>query len=105
MPRNEQRHTGIKRRLAGPSGKVEKPLPGGRKLDVRRQNVAIEIERSGQPARLRLAAQRLATQNNAAKRLQVPQPDMEKAIAAAKAAGVTLTVENLSRTRRRRVNP
>ncbi len=105
MAGKQSTHTRLKRRAAGPSGRTEKPIPGRRRLDARKGNVAIEIERSGQPARLRQAARRLATQKNAAKRLQVPQPDIAKAIAAAKATGVPLTVENLSRTRRRRVNP
>ena len=104
MAKKPSRHTQLIRQRAGGSGSTEKPIPGRRRLDVRKSNTAIEVERTGQPARLRQAAKRLATQKNAAKKLVVPQTDMQKAAEAAKATGVKLTVENISGTRRRRVN-
>lgn len=105
MAGKQSRHTQLKRRAAGGAGRTEKPIQGGRRLDARRGNVAVEIERSGQAARLRQAARRLGTEKNAARKLQVPQPHMDKAVAAGEAAGVKLTVENLSGTRRRKVSP
>ena len=105
MAKPHSRHTQLKRQAAGPTGTTEKPIPGRRRLDARRGNVATEIERSGDGGRLRQAARRLATQKNAARKLLVPQRDMDKAVAAAEAAKVKLMVGNLSQTRRRRVNP
>jgi len=96
-------HRSLKHRLAGKSGKVEKPIPGGRRLDVRRGHAACEIERSGNPDSIRKAISRLGTQKNARKELRVPQKDLDKAAKIAKAGGRNITVKNLSGTKRRRI--
>lgn len=59
-----------------------------------------EIERSGLPERLEVAAQRLKKSGKPQKVLQVPQKDMSKAAEAMRKLGVGGTVKNLSGTKR-----
>ena len=60
-------HKATQARLAGRRGKTELPISGGRRLDVKKGNRATEIERSGQPTRIKAAISRLRTQRNALK--------------------------------------
>jgi len=101
--KKQQRHTKITRKVAGPRGQTEVPIPGRRRLDVKKPNVAIEIERSADPARIRAALGRLRTQRNAPKQLRVPQPNLDRAAEIAKRARLNVTVKNLSGTKRRTV--
>ena len=94
-------HPRAQARLAGSRGKKEVPISRGRRLDAKKGNLAVEIERSGQPARLKAAISRLRTQRNALKELRVPQRDLDKAAALASAVGPKMKVQNLSGTRTR----
>ena len=102
MAKPHSRHTQLKRRAAGPTGKPEKPQPGGTRLDARRKGVATEIERSG---RIRPALARLRKETNARKKLAVPQNEMDRAAEIARDMGIKVTIENLGGTKRRRVSP
>jgi hypothetical protein len=79
------------------------PIAGGRRLDVKKGNTAIEIERSPNPGRIRAALKRLQNQPNARKELRVPQPNLDRAAEIAGDAGIKLTVTNLSGTKRKTV--
>jgi hypothetical protein len=72
-------------------------------LDAKQGNKATEVERSGNVARLRQAARRLKAAHAPQRVLQVPQKDMAKAAEAMKKEGVTGTVKNMGRTKRRSV--
>lgn len=100
----KQQHTRITRRLAGPKGKREVPIPGRRRLDVKKGNLALEVERSSNPQRIRQAISRLRSQPNARKELRVPQNNLDKATEIAREVGTPLTLKNLGGTRRRRVS-
>lgn len=100
MPKDQQRHTQLKRRAAGPTGRTEKLQPGGTRLDARKPNKAIEVERSG---RLTEALQRLRKEPRVQRVLQVPQPNFDEAVEAARQAGLNVTVMNLSGTRKKTV--
>ena len=100
----EQQHTRTTRRLAGKTGKTEVPISGNRRLDVRKPNVAIEVERSGSTAGIERALARLRTQRTQLE-LRVPQKDLDMATRVARAQNRKLTVKNLSGTKRRRINP
>ncbi len=100
----KQQHTRITRRLAGPKGRREVPIPGRRRLDIKKGNLALEVERSSNPQRIRQAIGRLRSQPNARKELRVPQNNLNKATEIAKQVGTPLTVKNLGGTRRRRVS-
>ncbi len=54
------------------------------------------IERSGTPADLKKAAQRLKSSKKPQKVLQVPQKDMDAAVEAMKNVGIGGTVKNIS---------
>ena len=103
MPKGKRSsaHQKAQRKLAGTTGRTEVPISKRRRLDVKTGNKAIEIERSGQTARLNAAISRLRTQRNALKELRVPQPDLNKAADLAKASGLKMRVKNLSGTRSR----
>ena len=103
MPKSKRSsaHQRTQRKLAGTKGKTEVPISRGRRLDVKKGNRATEIERSGQPVRIKAAISRLRTQRNALKELRVPQPDLNKAADLAKASGLKMRVKNLSGTRSR----
>jgi len=96
-------HKRAKSQAAGATGKTEVPLRGNRRLDAQTTRKATEVERSGSPQSLSKAAQRLKASHKLQKVLQVPQPDMAKAAAAMKKAGVAGTVKNMSGTKRRSV--
>ncbi len=97
-------HDRLKRQAAGKSGEIEKPLPGGRRLDAATRKKATEVERSGSAAALQAAAQRLRASGKPQKVLQVPQQDMGRAADAMRRVGIRGTVKNLTGSRRRSVN-
>ena len=74
-------HRRTKIKAAGARGKTEAPLPGNQRLDVLTSGGgrATEVERSGTPAGLKAAAQRLKNSDATQKILQVPQKDMDAA--------------------------
>jgi len=96
-------HKRAKDRAAGRSGRTEKPLPGGRRLDAATRGRATEVERSGSGKLLEAAAQRLRDSRRKQKVLQVPQKDMDSAASAMRRKGVRGTVKNMSGTKRRSV--
>ena len=89
-------------REAGPKGRKEVPVRGGR-LDAATQRRAIEVETSGSPARLTHAAHKLKESGKPIRVLVVPQRDMQKAAEAMRQVGTTGAVRNLSGTKTRRV--
>ena len=103
MPKSKRSsaHQRTQRKLAGTKGKTEVPISRGRRLDVKKGNRATEIERSGQPARIKAAISRLRTQRNALKELRVPQHDLDKATGLAKDSGLKMKVKNITGTRSR----
>jgi hypothetical protein len=103
MAKQQSRHTQLTRKAAGRGGRTEVPIAGGRRLDIKKPNAAIEIERSADPARIRAALQRLTTQTNIRKELRVPQPNLDRAAEIARGAGIKVTVTNLSGSKRRPV--
>ena len=94
-------HRRITRRQAGRRGRTEVPIPGGRRLDVRKPGEAGEVERSGNPQRIAQALSRLKTQRNVRKVLLVPQRDLDKAKDIAEKMKMNVLIQNLSKTRRR----
>ena len=102
MPKRQQ-HTRIIRRVAGARGRTKVPISGKRKLDVKKGNVATEVERSSDPKRIGRAIARLQAQGNARKELRVPQNDLNKAVEIAKKRGAKLTIKNLKGSQRRQV--
>ena len=96
-------HKRAQSKAAGETGKTEVPLPRKRRLDAQSGNTSTEVERSGQPARLRKAAARLKSAGTKRKVLQVPQNDMEKAEEAMKQEGVSGTVKNMGGTKSKSV--
>ena len=96
-------HRRAKKSAAGPQGRVEVKQRGGTRLDARSRSKATEVERSGQPAMLERAANRLRKEHASQKVLQVPQHDMPKARHAMRKVGVKGTVKNMSGTKRNSV--
>ena len=98
-------HKRAKAKAAGKSGKTEKKLPGGRRLDAitKGGGTATEVERSGTTQGLNKAAQRLKKSGAKRKVLQVPQKDMDNAVAAMKKTGIGGTVKNMGSTNKRSV--
>ena len=98
-------HKTTKQRAAGPGGRTEAKLPGGRRLDALTKGGgrATEVERSGNPRNLAQAASRLKASGANQKVLQVPQKDMRAAASAMRDKGVSGTVKNTSETKSRRV--
>ena len=94
-------HRRAQARVARPGGRTEVPISGRRRLDVKKGNRAVEIERSGQPSRINAALSRLRTQRNALRELRVPQRDLDKATGLARETGLKMQVKNLAGTRRR----
>lgn len=84
--------------------KTEVPISQGRRLDAKDNERAREVERSGDPKKIKKAIQRLNTQKNKKKELIVPNTDLDKAkeIAKEESKG-SLTIQNLSKTKRRYV--
>jgi hypothetical protein len=91
-------HKRAKSKAAGKSGRTEVPISRGRRLDAVTGSKAIEIETSGQPARLERAAQRLKASRKTSHVLVVPQRDMRKAAVAMRSVRTSGTVRNLSGT-------
>lgn len=98
-----QSHKRAKSKAAGKGGNTETRLSGNRRLDAQTKNKATEVERSGSKERLERAAQRLKDSRLPQRVLQVPQEDMDKAVAAMKARRVRGTVKNMSGTKRKSV--
>ena len=98
-------HRRAKKRAAGPGGRTEVSLPGKQRLDALTKGGgrATEVERSGSPAGLGAAAQRLERTRAPQKVLQVPQKDMGSAVKAMRKAGIGGTVKNMGGTKRWRV--
>ena len=100
-------HKRTKRRAAGTHGQTEVPL--GRKGDQRLDALtsgggrATEVERSGDPGRLRAAARRLKRSGATQHVLQVPQKDLDVAAEAMRDVGVTGSVRNMTGTKRRSI--
>lgn len=90
-------------KTAGSKGeaKTEVKISGGR-LDAKIGGTAREVERSGNPQKIAKAIKRLNTQQTLKKELLVPNQDLDKAkeVAEETARG-KLTIQNLSRTKRR----
>lgn len=78
------------------------PLRGGKRLDALSAggSRATEVERGGTKSSLEKAAARLKARRSSQKVLQVPQPDMSKAVQAMKTKKVSGTVKNMSGTKR-----
>ena len=102
MPKRQQL-TRITRRVAGSRGRTEAPISGKRNLDVKKGNVATEVERSSEPKRIGRAIARLQTQGSSRKELRVPQNDLSKAVEFAKKRGAKLTIKNLTGSQSRQV--
>ncbi len=98
-------HRRAKRNAAGPGGRTEVPLPGGKRLDARTQGGgrATEVERSGSAQGLAAAARRLKQARTPQKVLQVPQKDMDAAAQAMRKVGIGGTVKNMGGSQRRSV--
>jgi len=96
-------HKRAKQKAAGKKGKTEVPLPGGGRLDARTAIKDVEVERSGDLARLKHAATKLKKSQKKQKVLQVPQKDMKKAREAMLEVGASGTVKNMSGTKCSRV--
>ncbi len=90
------------KRGKGSAAKTEVPISRGRRLDAKRGDNAIEVERSGTARGLKQAISRLKTQRNSSKILRVPEKDMRKAADISRQEKVNLTVTNLSKTKRRK---
>jgi len=86
----------------GNAARKEVPFPGGRRLDAIRGSAAVEVERGGTPKKIDQALSRLRTQRSKSKILRVPQRDMGLAVDRARRRGMSVTVTNLSKTRRRK---
>ena len=100
-----QSHRRAKAKAAGPGGRTEVPISGGRSLDALSANKkrATEVERSGTQEGLKKAARRLSASGAPQRVLQVPQKDMDKAAEAMKSVGVAGTVKNIGDTQRRSI--
>ncbi len=97
-------HKRTKSKAAGKSGRTEVRVPGNQRIDAITRSQAVEVETSGQKARLEKAAQRLKDSGRNLLILVVPQTHMTKAKAAIKSAKTSATVRNLSGTKYSRVN-
>ncbi|AEB08504.1 hypothetical protein [Desulfobacca acetoxidans] len=98
-------HKKAKTKAAGKKGETEVQLSGNRRLDALTASGkrATEIERSGDAAKLEKAARRLKASEAPQKVLKVPQTDMDVAVAAMRAIGVSGNVENLSGTKSKKI--
>lgn len=86
-------------------GKPEKKLPGGKRIDVGTEKSVTEIERSGDPKRIKYAIRKLKSAKQSRKTLRVPQKDMPLAEQLAREEDAPITLTNLSKTKRRRIKP
>lgn len=100
-------HRRAKKKAAGRRGRTEVALGGNQRLDAlsRSGHRATEVERSGTDAGLTAAARRLKKSGARQKVLQVPNKDMDAAVAAMRKAGIGGTVKNMAGTKRRSVRP
>jgi len=96
-----KRHRQLQRKLAGGKGKIEVPIRGGRRVDAQKERKVSEIERSGDPERIRQAIRRLHAKKTFKKELLVRDADLDKAKEIAQKEKGKLTIQNLSKTRRR----
>lgn len=96
-------HRRVKAKAAGKSGRTEVGISGNTRLDAFTRSKAVEVEISGHPERLEMAARRLKASGKEQLVLVVPQKDMNKARVAIKAARTSGTVQNLSGTKYTRV--
>ena len=103
MPESRS-HKAAKNRAAGKTGKTEVVTPDGR-LDVRTRSKAVEIERSGDPRRIRHALEKLKKVRGLARELQVPAKDQPMAQEVAQEVSLTVTITNLNGDNPRRVSP
>lgn len=94
-------HRKIQKKIAERKGKIEVSISRKRRLDVKKERQAIEIERSGNPVRIVQALSRLKAQRNFKKILLVPHKDLDKAKEIAKRKNINVVIQNLSRTSRR----
>jgi len=95
------RHEELKRKERG---KPEQPVPGGR-VDKGTAKSVTEIERSGDPNRIKHAIRKLKGAKQPGKTLRVPQKDMPLAEQIAREQGAQITLTNLSKTKRSRIKP
>lgn len=101
-----QSHQRAQSKAAGRGGKTEVKIKDtNKRLDAvtKSGKTATEVERSGSQHLLEKAARRLGARRSQRKVLQVPQPDMSKAVQAMKNKGVKGTVKNMTGTKRRSV--
>jgi hypothetical protein len=97
-------HKTTKGRAARRGGQTEVPISHNRRLDALSASGRVtEVERSGAQSKLEQAARRLHASGASQRVLQVPQPDMPKAVQAMKSEKVTGTVKNFSGTKSKRV--
>ena len=97
-------HKRAKRRAAGPRGRTETRLSGGRRLDALTGGgaKATEVERSPSTSRLKKAVQRLDSAPAKRRELKVPQQNLDRAKAIAKrVAKKPLTISNIGGTKKR----
>lgn len=101
-----QSHKRAQSKAAGRKGRTEVKISKNRRLDaVTKPGKRItEVERSGTTQGLKKAVSRLKSRRSSQKVLQVPQPDMTKAVKAMKNIGVKGTVKNMGGTKRRSVS-
>jgi hypothetical protein len=92
-----------KRQVVEPSGLNDVILKRGRRLGATSVNRATEVERSGDPERIRLAALRLKNSERPQKVLHVPHSHVPLAAYTMWNLGMSGTVKNLSGTRTVRV--
>ena len=99
-------HKRAKRRAAGKSGKTEKKIKYGGRIDVLTSTKAVEIERGGKK-RIQQAIRRLERVRRSKRVLRVPKKNFAKAVELAKKSKKKtkkkITVTNLVGTKRRRV--
>ena len=93
-------HKIAKSKAAGKSGKTEKKLPSGKRLDAVTKKKATEVERSGTRQGLRRAVKRLKESGKSQKVLVVPHKDIDKGVEAMKREKVSGTVKNLKGSKR-----
>ena len=84
------------------NAKTEVKLGSKKRLDAINSVKAREVERSGNPKQIKKAINRLTAVKNKKKELLVPNKDLDKAKEIAeKTTKSRITIQNLSRTKRR----
>ena len=94
-------HRKAKYRSAGLGGRVEVPLPSGRRLDALSWNEVwgTEVEKSRSFGRMKLAVERLLESGVPQKVLKVPEADMRLAAVVLRRMGVSAWVRNMDGSR------